>query len=58
LYRTRDGGRNWLALGRPLPAGGVSAFAISRGEQGKSLLYLGGARGGVLISPVDDLEWQ
>jgi photosystem II stability/assembly factor-like uncharacterized protein len=58
LYRTRDGGRTWQALRQPLPPGGVSAFAVSRTDQGGLMLHLGGVAGGVSSYPADDLIWE
>jgi photosystem II stability/assembly factor-like uncharacterized protein len=58
LYRTRDGGRSWEALTDPPTLGWVSAFALTRDEEGRVVLHLGGSQGGVSSHPAQELRWD
>jgi photosystem II stability/assembly factor-like uncharacterized protein len=58
LYRTRDGGKSWEALGNPPTLGWVSAFALTHDSQGQVVLHLGGSRGGVSSHLADSLPWH
>ena len=58
LYRTRDGGASWQALRPPPVPGEVSAFTLTRDEQGRVVLCLGGSHGGVSGYPADGLTWD
>jgi hypothetical protein len=58
LYHTQDGGESWQVLqDSPVP-GGVTAFTLTRDEQGRPLLWLGGRRGGVSRQLAGTLPWR
>ena len=58
LYRTLDGGMTWQALQDAPTWGYVSAFQLSRTEDGVVSLLLGGSQGGVTVSLADELSWD
>ena len=58
LYRTRDAGASWEALLDPPTLGDISAFALTRDEEGQGILHLGGSRGGVSSHATEALHWD
>jgi len=58
LYRTLDGGKSWEALEEAPTLGWVSAFALSRDAEGRTVLHLGGSQGGVSSHLADELSWD
>jgi photosystem II stability/assembly factor-like uncharacterized protein len=58
LFRTHDGGRTWEALQDPPTLGWVSAFILTQDTEGRTILHLGGSRGGVSSHRADDLTWD